>query len=76
MRLKNLLSDVGERFKPTSYVDYHEAPDEPEGPYRARVTAALDLGPAGVEVCEREIVRGEMQKVWSIRWFTWAGLLP
>jgi hypothetical protein len=67
MRIKDWLNDVSERLKPTSYVDYHDAPDEPQSPYRARVTAALELGNGGVEVSEREIVRGEMQKIYSIR---------
>jgi hypothetical protein len=67
MRLKDWLNDVSEMLKPTAYVDYHDIPDEPEGPYRARVSAGLDLGPQGVEVCEREIVRGEMQRVYAIR---------
>jgi DNA-directed RNA polymerase subunit RPC12/RpoP len=67
MRLKDWLNEVGDRLKPTTYVEFRDIPDEPAGPYRARVSAALDLGPEGVEVCEREIVRGEMQMVYAIR---------
>jgi len=74
MRLKDWLNDVSEkfysvsdRFKPTEYVDYHDVPDDTESPYRARVSMAVDLGDEGVEVSEREIVRGEMQRVYSIR---------
>jgi hypothetical protein len=74
MRLKDWLNDVsekfysvGDRFKATEYIDYHDVPDDPQSPYRARVNMAVDMGPDGVEVSEREIVRGEMQKVYSIR---------
>ena len=67
MRLKDWLNEVSDRLKPTAYVEFRDIPDEPESPYRARVSAALDLGPAGVEVCEREIVRGEIQMVYAIR---------
>jgi hypothetical protein len=67
MRLKDWLSDVSERLKPTTYVDYHDVPDVPESPYRARVSVTIDNGVNGVEVSEREIVRGELQMVYSIR---------
>ena len=48
-------------------VDYHDAPDDAQSPYRARVSMSVDTGEGGVEVSEREIVRGEMQRVYSIR---------
>ena len=67
MRLKDWLNDVSTRLKPTSYVDYRDVPEGPEGPYRARVSVAIDNGANGVEVSEREIVRGEMQMVDSVR---------
>ena len=74
MRLKDWLNDVGEKFysvgdrlKATEYVDYRDIPEEPLGPYRARVNVQIEDGAQGVEVSEREIVRGEMQMVYSIR---------
>ena len=74
MRLKDWLNDVGEKFyavsdrlKPTEYVEYRDVPEDPEGPYRARVSVTVDNGSDGVEVSEREVVRGEMQRVYSIR---------
>jgi hypothetical protein len=74
MRLKDWLNDVGEKFyavgdrlKATEYVEYRDIPEEPLGPYRARVSVQMEGGADGVEVSEREIVRGEMQMVYSIR---------
>jgi transcription initiation factor IIE alpha subunit len=74
MRLKDWLNDVSEkfyavsdRFKPTEYIDYHDTPDDPQSPYRARVSMTVDTVEGGVEVSEREIVRGDMQMVYAIR---------
>lgn len=58
---------IRERLKPTAYVDWSEVPDGPESPYRARLTSPTDHSPEGVEVLEREVVRGKVSVVYEIR---------
>ena len=55
------------RLKPASYVDYAEIPDEQVSPYRARLTLPADQTVSGVEVRERDVVRGRVNVVYEIR---------
>lgn len=69
MDLKKWIHDVG-RTKPPEevYLDGAEVPDEPEGPYRARMTAAAHRPAAeGIDVGEREVVTGRLQLVYRTR---------
>jgi len=50
------------------YVDSAQVPEEPEGPYRARMALATQ-GPAtaeGIDVSEREVVTGVLQVVYQV----------
>ena len=69
MDLKKWIPDVGRMKQPKEmYVDGAEVPDEPEGPYRARMTAAAHRPAAeGIDVGEREVVTGRLQLVYRTR---------
>ena len=56
MKIKQWIGDVRERFVPAEgeYVHASEVPDEPEGPYRARLERGSAQTMDGVEVGERE----------------------
>jgi hypothetical protein len=49
------------------YVDGCDVPELPESPYRARLTIPIEHAPEGVEVRERDVVRGKMKVVYEIR---------
>jgi hypothetical protein len=78
MKIKQWIGDVRERFVPAEgeYLHASEVPDEPEGPYRARLERGAAHATDGVEVGEREMVRGQAELVYLIRcecgrrWFT------
>jgi hypothetical protein len=69
------MNALRDRLLPTVYVDARDVPDLPESPYRARLTIPLEQGPDGVEVLERDVVRGEMTMIYEVhcpcgkRWF-------
>jgi hypothetical protein len=65
--LMRVVSGVLERIKPTTYVEWSDVPDLPESPYRARLTIPQEESPNGVEVREREVVRGEWTRIFEIR---------
>ena len=54
------------RVLPT-YVDGSDLPDDPEPPYRARLHVPEAVTPDGMEVTEREVVRGTAKIVYEIR---------
>jgi len=56
-----------DRLKPTVYVDGRDLPDEPESPYRARLTLPLEQSTEGVEVRERDVVHGEVRVIYEVR---------
>jgi hypothetical protein len=49
------------------YVDGSDLPDEPVSPYRARLHVPEEMTPHGMEVTEREVVRGTVRVVYEIR---------
>ena len=61
------LNQLTSRLKPTEYVDASDAPDPPESPYRARLTVPIEHSLIDVEVCERDVVRGEMRVLYEVR---------
>lgn len=61
------LDRLRDRLRPTQYVYWSEVPDEPESPYRARLTLPSDEAADGVEVRERDVVRGELMVVYQVR---------
>lgn len=69
------ISGLRDRLAPTTYVDSSDVPDLPEPPYRARLSIPLEQGADGVEVREREVVRGKMRTIYEVhcpcgkRWF-------
>jgi len=65
--LSQWVDRVRDRLRPTTYVDWSDVPDGPVSPYRARLTLAPEQSPEGVEVRERDVVRGEMKVVYEIR---------
>ena len=73
--LTRWINALRDRLLPTVYVDARDVPDLPESPYRARLTIPLEQGPDGVEVLERDVVRGEMTMIYEVhcpcgkRWF-------
>jgi len=62
-----LVGSLRERMKPATYVDWSDTPREPESPYRARLTMPVEENDDGVEVREREVVRGEITAIYEIR---------
>jgi hypothetical protein len=64
MRLMNVLRD---RLQPTEYVDWSDAPDVPESPYRARLSPTAERSSREVEVGESEVVRGEVTMIYEVR---------
>jgi hypothetical protein len=69
MKLKDWLRDIrGKRPREEVYVHFAEAPVEPEGPYRARLAAATRQSAVeGIDVSEREVMRGELQVLYRTR---------
>jgi hypothetical protein len=65
--LGRLVNGLRNRFAPTVYVDGCDIPELPESPYRARLTIPIEHAPEGVEVREREVVRGRMKVVYEVR---------
>jgi hypothetical protein len=65
--IMRLMSGLRDRLKPNSYVDWSDIPDEPEPPYRARLTLPVEQSPDGLEVREREVVRGEITTIYEVR---------
>jgi hypothetical protein len=63
-RLMNVLRD---RLQPSEYVDWADAPDVPESPYRARLSSTTERGSREVEVGESEVVRGEVTTIYEVR---------
>ena len=63
MKIKHWIRDVrGKRTPEETYVDAAEIPAEPDGPYRARMaTAKHEPVVQGIDVTERETVKGELQ---------------
>ena len=62
-----VVSGVLDRIKPTTYVEWSDIPETPESPYRARLTIPQEESPNGVEVREREVVRGEWTTIYEVR---------
>ena len=54
------------RVLPT-YVDWADLPADPEPPYRARLHVPAESTPGGMEVTEREVVRGTVSVVYEVR---------
>jgi hypothetical protein len=67
MRIKGWLENVRDRLMPVAYVDWHDIPDEPRCPYRARITAATGTGADEPDVLERDVVRGTSKTIYEIR---------
>lgn len=65
--IMRLVSGLRDRLRPNSYVDWSDIPDEPESPYRARLTLLPERGPDGLDVREREVVRGEVTTIYEVR---------
>lgn len=63
-RLMNVLRD---RLQPNEYVDWADAPDVPESPYRARLSPTAERSSREVEVGESEVVRGEVTTIYEVR---------
>ena len=66
MKIKDWIRDVrGKQSPEETYVDSAEAPVEPEGPYRARMTkSGHERAVEGIDVSERETVKGEVQVIY------------
>jgi hypothetical protein len=60
------VSRLRDRVLPT-YVDWHDLPDDPPSPYRARLHIPEEMTPPGMEVTEREVVRGHARIVYEVR---------
>ena len=70
-----MVSSMLDRLKPTAYVDWSDTPDTPESPYRARLTIPPEESDNGLDVREREVVRGKWATIYEVhcpcgkRWF-------
>ena len=60
------VSRLRDRIQPR-YVDGSELPEEPISPYRARLHIPEEMTPHGMEVSERDVVRGSVRIVYEIR---------
>ena len=69
MKIKDWIRDArGKQTPGETYVDAAEAPVEPEGPYRARMEKAThEPVVQGIDVTERETVKGELQVIYRTR---------
>jgi DNA-directed RNA polymerase subunit RPC12/RpoP len=59
----------GDRGKPQEevYVDFAKAPEEPEGPYRARMALSTHVPVLeGIDVSERDVVAGQLQVIYQV----------
>jgi hypothetical protein len=65
--LGDMVDRLRRRLERTVYVDAAELPDEPQSPYRARLGVPPEQPDEGVEVREREVVRGTTSIVYEIR---------
>ncbi len=65
--IARLVGDLRSRLKPDTYVDWSDTPQEPQSPYRARLTMPAEQLPEGVEVSQREVVRGEITAIYEVR---------
>jgi hypothetical protein len=64
---ERIVNIVRDRLMPTVYVDGCDIPDEPESPYRARLTLPVEHSPEGVEIRERDVVRGKLRIIYEVR---------
>jgi hypothetical protein len=62
-----LVGELRSRLKPATYLDWSDTPLEPESPYRARLTTPAEQLPDGVEVSQRDVVRGEITAIYEVR---------
>jgi len=66
--IMRLVSGLRDRLRSNTYVDWSDIPDEPESPYRARLTLLPEQrGPDGLDVREREVVRGDVTTIYEVR---------
>ena len=68
-RVTTWLQRLRNRLTPSQYVAWSDLPDEPESPYRARLTVPKEGVPddVDVDVEAREIVPGEMKIIYEVR---------
>jgi len=64
--LTRWLARLRDRVLPR-YVDGSSLPADPPSPYRGRLHVPAEYTPPGMEVTEREIVRGTVETVYEIR---------
>ena len=65
--IMRLVNGLRARLKPNTYVDWTDIPDEPESPYRARLTVLPERSTDGLDVREREVVHGEVKAIYEVR---------
>jgi hypothetical protein len=67
--LKDWIRELrGKRAPEEVYVESKAVPEEPAGPYRARLeTSSQPRVVEGIDVSEREVVVGELQVLYAIR---------
>jgi len=65
--LGEIVVQFRRRFERTVYVDARDVPEEPPSPYRARLIMPTQEQDDGVEVREREVVRGTLRVLYEIR---------
>lgn len=66
-RVTTWLQRLRNRLTPSQYVDWSDLPDEPESPYRARLTVHKEDVPDDIEIGAREVVSGEMKVIYEVR---------
>jgi hypothetical protein len=60
------VTRLRDRIQPR-YIDGADLPEDPPSPYRARLHIPEDMTPYGMEVTERDVVRGSVRIVYEIR---------
>lgn len=68
MNLTDWIDDLRDKLRNVTYFDSAAVPNEPDGPYRARlVSERHQPEPQGIEVGERTLVQGKLLVVYITR---------
>jgi hypothetical protein len=68
INLKKWFRDGRGKPQEEVYVDFAQVPEEPEGPYRARLAMSTHVTAVeGIDVSERDVVAGQLKVLYQVR---------